>query len=194
MSDLADRLRQLHHRLRTAYDGIGHSSGRPYVYFVYPPDQERVTRRLVDDEFQSDAALTFYHIDLLPLTMQSLAGQEERREALLNDPDSSDGAKESIVRLWARALNRAIATRIEAVPATGSPVVVVRDLAALHPLGTPTGLMEALAEQEPRDPASDRIVPIVLLIPGVRPPQSSRIYLFLAQERLRLDFYRGEEA
>lgn len=194
MTDLAERLRQLHQRLRTTYDGIGHSSGRPYVYFVYPPDQERVTRRLVDDEFQSDDALTFYHIDLLPLTMQSLAGQEQRREALLNDPDSSDGAKESIVRLWARALNRAIATQIEAVPATGSPVVVVRDLAALHPLGTPTGLMEALAEQEPRDPASGRIVPIVLLIPGVRPPQSSRIYLFLSQERLRLDFYRGEEA
>jgi len=194
MSDLAERLRQLHHRLRTAYDGIGHSSGRPYVYFVYPPDQERVMRRLLDDEFQSDAALTFYHIDLLPLTMQSLAGQEQRREALLNDPDSSDGAKESIVRLWARALNRAIATQIEAVPATGSPVVVVRGLAALHPLGTPTGLMEAVAEQELRDPASDRIVPIVLLIPGARPPQSSRIYLFLAQERLRLDFYRGEEA
>ena len=194
MSDLADRLRQLHHRLRTAYDGIGHSSGRPYVYFVYPPDQERATRRLVDDEFQSDAALTFYHIDLLPLTMQSLAGQEQRREALLNDPATSDGAKESIVRLWARALNRAIGAQIEAVPATGYPVVVVRGLAALHPLGTPTGLMEALAEQEPRDPASGRIVPIVLLIPGVRPPQSSRIYLFLGQERLKQDFYRGEEA
>ena len=79
MSDLADRLRQLHQRQRTAYDGIGHSSGRPYVYFVYPSDQERVIRRLVDDEFQRNAALTFYHIDLLPLTMQSLAGQEQRR-------------------------------------------------------------------------------------------------------------------
>jgi hypothetical protein len=80
MSDLAERLRLLHQRLRTAYDGIGHSSGRPYVYVVYPPDQERVMRCLLDDEFQSDAALTFYHIDLLLLTMQSLAGQERLRQ------------------------------------------------------------------------------------------------------------------
>jgi hypothetical protein len=113
---------------------------------------------------------------------------------LLNDSATSDGAKESIVRLWARALNHAIAAQIEAVPARGYPVVVVRGQAALHPLGTPTGLMEALAEQEPRDPASGRIVPIVLLIPGIRPPQTSRVYFFLGQERLKQDFYRGEEA
>ena len=66
-------------------------------------------------------------------------------------------------------------------------------LAALYPLGNPTVLMEFLAEQEPRDPRNNTIVQIVLLIPGVRPPQTSRRYLFLGQERLRLDFYRGEE-
>ena len=27
-------------RLHTAYDNIGHSSGRPYLYFVYPPEHE----------------------------------------------------------------------------------------------------------------------------------------------------------
>ena len=53
--------------------------------------------------------------------------------------------------------------------------------------------MEFLAEQEPRNPRTTTIVPIVLLIPGIRPPQTSRRYLFLGQERLRLDFYRGEE-
>ena len=46
MSDLEQRLSQLKHRLRTAYDGIGHSHGRPYVYVVYPPAQERALRRL----------------------------------------------------------------------------------------------------------------------------------------------------
>ena len=194
MSDLADRLRFLHQRLRSAYDGIGHSSGRPYVYVVYPPSQERTLRRLVDNEFRSHAALTFVHLDLLPLTMQSLAGQEHRRETLLNDPARSAGTKESLVRLWGRALAQRIAEQF-AVPAPPDrPVVVLRGFAALHPLGTPTSLMESLAEQEPRDPATGRVVPMVLLIPGARPPQTSRVYLFLGQERLRQNFYRGEEA
>jgi hypothetical protein len=194
MSDLAERLRLLHNRLRTTYDGIGHSSGRPYVYFVYPPDQERALRRLVDDELPGGAALTFYHLDLLPITMQGLAGQEQRREELLNDPTKSAGATESIIRLWARAISTAISSGIETSLPTGRPVVVLRGLAALHPLGTPTGLMEALAEQEPHDPTTGRIVPIVLFVPGIRPPQTSRIYWFLGQERLKQDFYRGEEA
>lgn len=194
MSDLAERLRVLHNRLRTTYDGIGHSSGRPYVYFVYPPDQEPALRRLVDDEFQSNAALTFYHLDLLPITMLGLAGQEQRREELLNDSNKSAGATESIIRLWARAISKAISSSIEPSLLLGRPVVVLRGLAALHPLGTPTGLMEALAEQEPRDPATGQIVPIVLFVPGMRPPQTSRIYWFLSQERLKQDFYRGEEA
>ena len=53
--------------------------------------------------------------------------------------------------------------------------------------------MEFVSEHEPRNPKTDTIVPIVLLIPGTRPPQTSRRYLFLGQERLRFDFYRGEE-
>jgi hypothetical protein len=53
--------------------------------------------------------------------------------------------------------------------------------------------MEFLAEQEPRNPSTNTVVPIVLLIPGIRPPQTSHRYLFLGQERLRFDFYRGEE-
>lgn len=71
---------------------------------------------------------------------------------------------------------------------------MLRGLAALHPLGNPTNLMEAIAEQETRDPATGQMAPVVLLVPGLRPPQSSRTYLFLGQETLHLQFYRGEEA
>ena len=195
MSDeLQQRLDVLIHRLRTAYDGIGHSSGRPYFYFVYPPEQERVVQRMVDEQLGSDTSLIFHHIDLLPLTIQSLAGQEERRQQLLNDPLKTSSVTEAIMRVWARAVSRNIITRLEtARPEGGRPVVVLRGLAALHPLGNPTTLMEFLAEHEPRHPGNNTIVPIVLLIPGIRPPQTSRRYLFLGQERLRLDFYRGEE-
>ena len=98
------------------------------------------------------------------------------------------------MRVWARAVSREITTRLEETAQQGgSPVVVLRGLAALHPVGNPTALMEFLAEQEPRNPRTNTIVPIVLLIPGIRPPQTSRRYLFLGQERLRFDFYRGEE-
>jgi hypothetical protein len=194
VSDLEQRLSHLKHRLRSAYDGIGHSHGRPYVYLVYPPEQERALRRLVAVELGNDAGLAFHHLDLLAIVVQSTHGQEARREALLNDPLKSGEAMRSLLRLWARRIAQAITASLTTTPAPGRPVVVLGGLAALHPLGTPTGMMEELAEQEPRNPATGQMVPIVLLVPGVRPPQTSREYLFLGQERLRQAFYRGEEA
>jgi hypothetical protein len=193
MNHLADRLALLKHRLHTAYDGIGHSRGRPYVYFVYPPEHERALRRLVDEELRSNQQLTFYHLDVLSIVMQSTRGQEEKREALLQDPRQGTQAAVSLLRLWARRIGEAINAALAAQPPEGRPVIVLRGLAALHPLSTPTKMMEALAEQEPRDTRTGQIVPIILLIPGIRPPQTSREYLFLGQERLRQDFYRGEE-
>src|SRR5438270_11783004 len=146
--DLQQRLDVLIHRMRSAYDGIGHSSGRPYVYFVYPPEQERVVQRMVDEQLGSDTSLIFHHIDLLPLTITSLAGQEERRQQLLNDPLKTGGVTEAIMRLWARTISRDITKRLETVQSQGErPVVVLRGLAALHPLGNPTVLTEFLAEQ-----------------------------------------------
>ncbi len=57
MSDMAERLGYLKYRLRSTYDGIGHSSGRPFVYFVYPPGQERAVRRLVDEQLRNTGDL-----------------------------------------------------------------------------------------------------------------------------------------
>ena len=194
MSELAERLALLKQRLRSAYDGIGHSHGRPYVYVVYPPEQELTLRRLVDDELRSDAALTFVHLDILPVVMRSTVNQEARRDALLSDPVNGGGAAESLVRVWARDIRGEIQQRVEALHGANRPVVVLRGLAALHPLGTPTGMMEALAEQEHRVPETNQIVPIVLLVPGIRSPQTSRQYLFLGLPHLAQSFYRGEEA
>lgn len=191
--DLQQRLDILLHRLRTNYDGIGHSSGRPYVYFVYLPEQERTVQRLVDEQLRSDNALCIHHVDLLPLTIKSLSGQEERRQQLLNDPAKKDSVAEAMMRLWARTISREITAQLTHTQQEGRPVIVLCGLAALHPLGNPTALMEFLAEQEPRNPSTNTVVPIVLLIPGIRPPQTSHRYLFLGQERLRFDFYRGEE-
>jgi hypothetical protein len=194
MNELATRLDYLLDRLRTSYDGIGHSSGRPFVYFVYPPERERVMRRLVDDHLTDGAGLHYHHVDLLPLTIQSLAGQEARREELLDDPVRGASAAESIVGIWARQLVRHIGNLLDSPASEERPVIVLRGLAALHPLGNPTRLMERMAEQEPRDQATGRMVPIVILVPGIRPPQTSRTYLFLGLEREELNFYRGEES
>jgi hypothetical protein len=191
-TDLQQRLDYLVDRLRSTYDGIGHSSGRPYVYFMYHPSLESQTCRLVEDQLRTDTHLTFHHIDVLHLTIESLVGQEEQREALLNDPRKTNSAT-GIVRLWARRATTAINTCLENTKEDVRPVVVLRGLAALHPLSNPTMLMEFIAEKEPRNPRTGSIVPIVLLIPGTRLPQTSHVYLFLDQPRFRLNFYRGEE-
>lgn len=179
-------------RLRTSYDGIGHSSGRPYIYFIYPPEQDRAVRLLAADTLRDDDALCFHHIDLLPLAITAIKNQEDQRRALLLDPRAPSAAGD-ILRLWTRALLRDVATALGSPATSGRPVVVLRGLAALHPLGNPTAVMEGIAEQEPRDPATNRIVPIVLLIPATWPARTSRAYRFLGLESSTLDFYRGEE-
>jgi len=191
IDELQSRFDLLLTRLATSYDGIGHSSGRPFVYFVYPPSQERQIQRVVDEQMKTHATLAFYCIDVLKTVIASISGQEERRQQFLNDPMDSQGQTEAIVDLWAEELSEEIARTLETMDASKRPVVVLQNLAALHPLGDPTSLMEFLAEHEPRNPTTGRIVPIVVLVPGSRPPQSSRTYLFLNQ--IQRDFYRGEE-
>jgi hypothetical protein len=189
---IEERLDYLEKRLRSNYNSIGQSSGRPYIYFVYDPWQERLVQRLVKDRLRSNTHLIFHSIDILKITIASLKGQEEMRQKLLNNRLRTD-APDAIMRLWTREISSAIRTELQETQEDQAPVVVLYNLASLHPIGNPTSLMEFVAEQEPRNPQSNTIVPIVLLVPGFRPPQTSRLYNFLDQERLQLDFYRGEE-
>ena len=152
-------------RLHTAYDNIGHSSGRPYLYFVYPPEHELYLRRLADEQLRNDGDLRYVHIDLLDLTLASLAGQETQREQLLADAQRGTSAGVSIVLRWARELSRQVQEQLAQATDTGRPVVVLRGLAALHPLGNPTALMEAVAENEPCDPQTGRMAPFFCWFP-----------------------------
>lgn len=190
---LEERLNNILARLDTAYDGIGHSSGKPYLYFVYPPTYDQYIRRLADDRLRQFGDLHFIHIDLIRLSIDALAGQEERRAALLNDPVRGRGAGASILRVWRDRLVRAIESHLVDLPPHVRPVVVLRGLAALHPLGNPTGLMEAVAEKELRSPHTQRAVPVLILVPGANPSQAGRTYDFLGLPDIRLTFYRGEE-
>ncbi|MBW7885560.1 MAG: hypothetical protein H3C34_23615 [Caldilineaceae bacterium] len=190
---LEERFDTMLARLNESYDGIGHSSGRPYLYFVYPPTKDQYIRRLADDRMHAGQSLHYIHIDLIRLTVESLAGQEERRTELLNEPVRGANAGISIVRLWARRLAQEITASLSQIEPTSRPVVVLRGVAALHPLGNPSSLMESVAENEPRNPHTERTVPIVLLVPGTHAPQASRTYYFLGLPQSRLSFYRGEE-
>ncbi|QBD82805.1 hypothetical protein EPA93_45325 [Ktedonosporobacter rubrisoli] len=190
--DLSQRFEYLVERLRSAYGSIGHSSGRPYIYFVYPPKLESQVSQMARYYLSTDMHLQVYHLDFLRLAIDSLAGQEEQREQLLNDPRKTNSAI-GIVRLWARRTLAVIKEYLEPLEQDVRPVIVLHGLSALHPLANPTSFIEFLAEQEPRHPKTGIIVPIVLLIPGMRPAQSSHVYLFLGQDHLRFNFYRGEE-
>ena len=112
---------------------------------------------------------------------------------LLQDANRGSGAATAVLRLWSRRLGSEIEARLNECPDSTRPVVVLLGLAALHPLGNPTALMEALAEREPRHPVTRRTVPVVLLVPGAHVPGASRTYLFLGRDEERLSFYRGEE-
>jgi hypothetical protein len=192
MSDLTTRLEYLLPRLASVYDGLGGGSGRPYVYFTYPLDHEREVRRLADEYFRDGKGMRYIHIDLLPLTVARLKGQEERRHELFDDPSTHASTAQSIAMLWTKALldriQKDLASGLE-----GRPVVVLRGLASLHPVTNPTDLMEYLADREPVDPSTGKTVPIVLLVPGVRPPGASRTYRFLQSGGPMLTYYRGED-
>lgn len=191
--ELGHRFDQMLDRLAKVYSGIGYSSGRPYLYFVYPPEQELEVRRKAKEQMVDNGDLGFVHIDLVLLTGDSVRGQEDKRTALLADKQKSDGARASLMRMWARRLADEIRQRIEPLPPSLRPVVVLLGTAALYPLGNPTMLMESVAESEVRSPHTRQVVPVVLLVPGRHVPDASRTYLFLGRDDQRLSFYRGEE-
>jgi len=190
---LEPRLMLLRERLHTAYDGIGHSSGRPYIYFLYTPERERTLHNMLQEHLQDDDKLKFYQLDILPPIIDSVTGQEEKREQLLSDPIHANSTVDALLRMWTRKILSVINTKLATAPVSPRPVIVLSGLAALHPLGTPTQLMEQIGDQEPRHPQTGKMVPIVLLIPGFRPAQRSHVYHFLSEEDALLTFYRGED-
>jgi hypothetical protein len=143
VDDLEQRFSAMVQRLDEVYDGIGHSTGRPYLYFVYPPDKDQLLRRLADEQMNDGTSLIYLHIDLVQITIEVLRGQEAKRAEHLNDPNKRDDAGNTIVRLWARQLEKKISAYLASFQGAGRPVVVLRGMAALYPLGNPTHLMEA---------------------------------------------------
>src|SRR5579859_8147779 len=80
--------------------------------------------------------------------------------------------------------------RVAHMPLDKRPVVLLYGLAAVHPLGTPTDLMACVAETEPCDARTGRVVPTVVFVPGQQPPMT-RSYRFLDPDSPLLPFPKG---
>jgi hypothetical protein len=195
MEYLEQRLAFLRARLQSAYDGLGQSTGRPYLYLVYPPAADQQVRRFVDELFTVLPSMHPVRIDLLRLTLDALRGEESGREATLTNPDPaiSTTAPGDIAALWQDDLRFAMQQALEATPSGLRPLILLEGLAALHPLTNPTAVMEQFAEHRLDNPATGRPVPIVLFVPGFRVPHTSRAYYFLTQTPQPLLMYRGED-
>lgn len=195
MDSIDQRIAFLRSRLQSSYDGLGQSSGRPYLYFVYPPEEEARVRRLLDEQLAVLPSMQTIRVDLLTLTVDALHGEEERRQHLLTstNPVESDVAPKEIAGLWQRRLRRHILRELETVAPSARPLVLLEGLASLHPLTTPTAVMEKFAEQSIDNPHTGKPVPIVLFVPGVLVPHSSRVYHFLVPNSPQLLMYRGED-
>ena len=90
---------------------------------------------------KSEQFLAFHYIDILEITVESLRGQEQMRQRLLNDPRKTDAA-DAIMRLWTEEISSTIIKALQGTQENQRPVVVLYNLAALHPIGNPTSLME----------------------------------------------------
>lgn len=195
MEPLEHRLAFLRTRLQSAYDGLGQSTGRPYLYVVYPPEADPQVRRFVAELFTVLPSLHPVRIDVLPLTLETLRGEEVGREATLTNPDPAIAttAPGDIAALWQDDVRDAMHQAVATTPPGLRPLILLEGLAALHPLTNPTAMMEQFAEHRLDHPATGRPVPIVLFVPGFRVPHTSRAYYFLTQTAQPLVMYRGEE-
>ncbi len=195
MEQLEQRLTHLRTRIQTAYEGLGQSSGRPYVYFVYPPAAHQQVQRFIEELFMALPSLYAIRVDLLDLTIAALRGEELAREALMIDPDISKSsvAPQEIAGIWQEELREYVLGELAEAPANARPIVFFEGLAALHPLTNPTAVMEQFAEHSLDNPVNGRPVPIVLFVPGFPVRHMSRTYHFLTEASQPLLMYRGED-
>ena len=101
-SDIQQRLAQVAERFAQGYRTIGQSANHPYLSFVCDPDAERLMQALLPSLLQDIPPFVVHQVDLLSITIESLAGQEERRQQFLNDPRTRADQAQSILGVWAR--------------------------------------------------------------------------------------------
>lgn len=192
-SDIQQRLDQVAERFIQGYHSIGHSVSHPYLYFVYDPDAERLVQMLLPHLLQDTPPFVVHQVDLLSIAIESLAGQEERRQQLLNDPWKGANQAQAILNVWARETKTRVEALLQTAKGDTRPTLVLSNTAALHPVGNPSTFLEALYElQHPRHPSTSAAVPTLVCVPGFYSAQTSRCYQFLSRGHPVLPFYYGE--
>jgi hypothetical protein len=159
---------------------------------VYDPQEnDTLFPEVLAHYMHKDESLAFAAFDLVQVTIESLKDKEETYEQVLSDPVLEEVARQEIVQLWAETICERIVADVAQMPVGRRPIVILYGVAALHPLGTPTQLMQLVAETEPRDERTGRAIPIVVFVPGYLPQYKSG-YHFLDRESPVLSFYLGE--
>jgi len=184
--DWAQKLRQAIERITTRYEHIGRKTGAPFLAIVYPPDSEREVLRewkTLTDSLCSD--YDFREIDAMALTVvETKKHGVQNIISLLEDPMPGSNAESELGQIWVTAVANAVKEKSQK-PSKGKRIVVVlKGLAALHPVTGPRAVMQTLWDSQ----QSILDGPVVVFIPGSL--VESRVYKFL---NLREEFmYRGD--
>jgi hypothetical protein len=184
MDEHLQHLERLAERLHTGYDFIGYSEQSPYGYYIHDPKVTRSLPSLLPQYIKPPLFLCL--VDLLTLSIDSLRGQEERREALLL-------SSQAIEKLWVRWTKKKIEELCVSVTENERPVAVVSNTAALHPISNPSSFLASWDDYGPcRHPITGKSIPLILLIPGFHHPSSGLMYHFLSLQQEPLTLYLGE--
>src|SRR5690242_2580353 len=98
MNVCLQHLERLAERLRTGYDEIGYSQRSPYGYSIHDPQDTYSLPELLPQYFKPP--LTLCLVDLLEVSIESLEGQEQLRQELLEKDPSSQA--QAIEERWVR--------------------------------------------------------------------------------------------
>jgi hypothetical protein len=179
------KLREAFERLKTRYEHIGRKTGAPFLAIVYPPEaHEAVLKewRTLAGTLGDDYDICT--IDVLDVTMAVVSDiGSESVVATIAAPMPGSDPQGELGSMWTDAL----ATKVRQVAGESSDrkrVIVLENLAALHPAAGPRAVMQKLWDTE----QSSLDGPVVVLIPGtlVEP----RVYSFVdCREEL---MYRGD--
>lgn len=182
-------LERLAERLRTGYDTIGYSQRSPYGYYIHDPQETPSLPELLPEYLKPP--LTLCLVDLLELSIDSLRGQEQRRQELLEKNFSSQA--QDIEELWVRWTKRKIEDLSASAAKNDRPVAVISNTAALHPISHPSSFLASWDRYGPcLHPITEKSIPLILLIPGFHHATSGRLYHFLSPQQKALAFYLGE--
>lgn len=171
-------------RVQERYAHVGSKTGASLLAIVYPPEAEKAVYHEWDAQIaRLGSDYDVQSVDVLTSTVQTVADLgSEHVVASIADPMPGSSPEAELGRMWITAITREIHDRLDNSQAS-RPVVVLHNVAALHPATSPRSLLQALWD-------SDKPLrgPVIIFIPGRL--TEARVYSFLNRESEVM--YRGD--